>query len=378
MASSKPGNDLRYKMKTVHVGLGKRSYKILIESGLLERLPRLLSKFGVGKQVFLVANQTVFQMFGSGLFRALSEHDFQVQEILIPDGERHKNLETVEGVYSSLIGYQADRAASLIALGGGVTGDIVGFVAATFLRGIPYIQIPTTLVSQVDSSVGGKTGVNHRLGKNMIGAFCQPRLVVVDTKTLSTLPEREYRSGLYEVVKYGLIDDQDFFEFFDSRLEEVKNREEDVLKEIIQRCCQIKAKVVAQDETEQGLRRILNFGHTFGHALEVATNFKELTHGEAIGYGMLAATCLSVNEGHLGESCAKKIAKCIGRIGALPAIDSVPIQSLLDAMKQDKKRQGDQIIWVLLEEIGKTVFASDFNVAALTQAWEKAKLEAVS
>jgi 3-dehydroquinate synthase len=264
-------------VKTVRVDLGKRSYDILIGAGLLDQFPQFLERCGTGKRVFLISNAAVSQLFGKNLLERLSVSGYQVAEVFIPDGEAHKSLKTVEDIYSALITQGADRSSTLVALGGGVTGDVVGFVAATFLRGIPYLQIPTTLLSQVDSSVGGKTGVNHRLGKNMIGAFYQPHLVCIDTDTLASLPPREFQSGLYEVVKYGLICDSEFFEYFESNLEEIQKRKPDVLEELISRCCEIKAEITSSDEKEQGLRRILNFGHTFGHALEGATEFQRLS-----------------------------------------------------------------------------------------------------
>jgi 3-dehydroquinate synthase len=252
-----------------------------------------------------------------------------------------------------------------------VTGDIAGFVAATLFRGIPYLQIPTTLLAQVDSSVGGKTGVNHPLGKNMIGAFHQPDLVCIDTDTLSSLPAREFQSGLYEVVKYGLICDSEFFEFFETHLEDIRNQVASVLEEVIGRCCAIKAQITSQDEREADLRRILNFGHTFGHALEAATQYQVFTHGEAIAWGMLVETHLSQLHGSLDASAGDRIRQAIRSIGKLPPIDSVSIESLLEAMKRDKKHVGDQIIFVLLEEIGATVITGDIKEGLLTEAWER-------
>ncbi|MDA2926094.1 3-dehydroquinate synthase [Acidobacteria bacterium AH-259-G07] len=362
-------------MKTVRVNLGKRSYNILIGAGLLDQSHEIFGSYGIHKRLFLISNARVFELFGQSLLQKLSENDYQVTEILIPEGEKHKNLQTVENIYTYLISERADRSSTLAALGGGVTGDIAGFVAATFLRGIPYIQIPTTLVSQVDSSVGGKTGVNHHLGKNMIGAFCQPRLVSIDTNTLSTLPQREFQSGLYEVVKYGLICDLEFFEYLETHLESIKKGTSGILEDVISRCCELKAEIISHDETEQNLRRILNFGHTFGHALEAATEFQGLTHGEAVAYGMLAATRLSFMKGYLDSSTRERIIRCICRVGDLPSIDYVPTEGILEAMKRDKKRQGHQVVFVLLKGIGKTIFAGEIEERALAQAWEEAKLE---
>lgn len=358
-------------MKTVQVSLGERSYEIFIESGLLGQVGELLEHRGIHPTIFLISNSRVFELYGEDLFRQLSDRGCQVNEIIIPDGEQHKTIKTVEQIYTDLLSHRADRSSTVIALGGGVTGDIAGFAAATLLRGIPYIQIPTTLLAQVDSSVGGKTGVNHPLGKNMIGSFYQPELVCIDTDTLSTLPPREFQSGLYEVVKYGLICDSEFFEFFATHLEDIQGQVTDVLEEVISRCCVIKAEITSQDEKEQDLRRILNFGHTFGHALEVATEYQEFTHGEAIAWGMLVETQLSRLQGFLDDSTSKRIMQTVHSIGDLPPIDSVSIESLMEAMKRDKKHQGDQIIFVLLKGIGTTVITGDVQEKLLAEAWEQ-------
>lgn len=360
-------------VKTVRVQLGKRSYDVLIGEGLLDQCHQTFEQYGIQKRIFLISNPTVFQLFGKNLLQRLSENGFQVTEIFIPDGETHKNLRTVEKIYAELIAHRADRSSTLVALGGGVTGDIVGFVAATFMRGVPYLQIPTTLLSQVDSSVGGKTGVNHRLGKNLIGAFYQPRLVCIDTTTLASLPPREFQSGLYEVVKYGLICDSEFFSFFEHHLEDIQEKATDVLEKIISRCCEIKAEITSSDEREGNLRRILNFGHTFGHALEAATGFQGLTHGEAIAWGMLAETRLSLIEDHLDEPSSERIMRCIRRVGDLPPMDFVPIKSILEAMKRDKKRQDGQVVCVLLEGIGKGFVSRELAESTLIQAWEQTK-----
>ena len=360
-------------MKTVHVNLGHRSYDILIGSGLLERSHDFFEKRGIRKRIFLVSNDSLFKLFGKDLLEKLQENDYKVTEILIPDGEKYKNLETVENIYTYLIAQRADRTSTLAALGGGVTGDITGFVAATFLRGIPYIQIPTTLLSQVDSSVGGKTGVNHMLGKNMIGAFYQPHLVYIDTETLSTLSQREFQSGLYEVVKYGLIYDQPFSELVRDSMEDILERTPTVLERVITRCCEIKAEIISNDETERDLRRILNFGHTFGHALEAAAHFQGMTHGEAVAYGMIAATHLSVMEAQLDASVADEIIRNILQVGSLPPIHTLHTEDILEAMSRDKKRLGNQNFFVLLRAVGKPIVTGDVPEEALTEVWEETK-----
>jgi len=244
-----------------------------------------------------------------------------------------------------------------------------GFVAATFLRGIACVQMPTTLLAQVDSSVGGKTGVNHQKGKNLVGAFHQPRLVLIDTATLSTLPEREFQSGVFEIVKYGLIYDSSFFSFLESELDDLLARKEETLEQVIARCCEIKAEVTSQDERESDLRRILNFGHTFGHALEVATSYVRLTHGEAVALGMLAATELSRELDLLDSVAAEQAARLIRGVGPLPSIESIGYPELLEAMEHDKKRQEDVVHFVLLDRIGHTEIRGDVEEALVAQAW---------
>lgn len=358
-------------MKKVHVHLGARSYDIVIAPRLLERTPELLQACGARPRLFLISNQKVFKLYGERLRNCLNSSHFQTTEILIPDGEKYKNLQTLEYIYTYLIAQGADRQSTILALGGGVTGDIAGFAAATFHRGVPYIQIPTTLLAQVDSSVGGKTGVNHTLGKNLIGAFYQPHFVVVDTDTLATLPAREYRSGLYEVLKYGLIYDLGFYEYLEARMEDVQNRVPEALETVISRCCEIKAEVTSLDESETDLRRILNFGHTFGHALEAATGYTEMTHGEAVGHGMIAATLLSERKGYLDEPTSGRIIACIQRIGKLPQISGLSIESVLEAMARDKKRQQERTHFVLLRQIGKTVIESVPEESLLREIWDR-------
>jgi len=358
-------------MRTVHVHLGERSYDILIDSGLLSRLPELFRKYGVGSHLFLIANSNVFKLHGEKLLKTLNGAGFQAIQILIPDGEKYKNLQTLENIYTYLIAQGADRHSTILALGGGVTGDLAGFGAATFHRGVPYIQLPTTLLSQVDSSVGGKTGVNHSQGKNLIGAFYQPYLVCIDTDTLATLPARELQSGMYEVLKYGLISDADFFDYLEAHLAAIHERRPEVIENVISRCCEIKAEVTSLDENEADLRRILNFGHTFGHGLEAATGYGCLTHGEAVGYGMIAAVLLSERRGYLDAATVERVIQAICRIGPLPDITSVSLDSVLQAMARDKKRQHGRINFVLLKEIGKTIIENDLDQATLHDIWDR-------
>ncbi len=362
-------------MKTVHVDLGERSYNILIQSGLLSQVAQQLEDLRVSSRLFLVSNPLVYDLFGEKLQERLRAQGFDVTEILLPDGETAKTLDTVERAYTDLSSHGADRQSTVVALGGGVTGDIAGFVAATYMRGIPYLQIPTTLLAQVDSSVGGKTGVNHRAGKNMIGAFYQPALVCIDPETLLTLPEREFRSGLFEVIKYGLIYDAEFFAFLELELEKIQRRVPEVLEKVVARCCEIKSEVTTRDEKELDLRRILNLGHTFGHGLEAACQFQRVTHGEAVAYGMIAASHLSQRMGLLDAPSCQRIVEAILRIGDLPSIDTVPTQEVLDAMKLDKKRRGDRTVVILLEEIGRAVIRDDVPLDDLRQVWDRIKSE---
>jgi 3-dehydroquinate synthase len=279
--------------------------------------------------------------------------------ILFDDRESAKRLSTVEGIARQLVRAGADRRAVLVAVGGGVVGDVAGFVAATYLRGVRLVQIPTTLVAQVDSAIGGKTGVNLPEGKNLVGAFYPPKLVIADPGVLRTLPHREFRSGLYEVVKYGVIADENLFAFLERRMGAVLRRDPAALAYIISRSAAIKADVVTRDERESGLRQILNFGHTLGHALEAATGYRRFLHGEAIGWGMIAATLLGVATGHLSDSAAARIIRLVAGVGPLPPLGKISAQQLRPIMVGDKKARGGRILWVLPRRIGKTDWGVD-------------------
>ncbi|HSR49935.1 MAG TPA: 3-dehydroquinate synthase [Acidobacteriota bacterium] len=360
-------------MTEVRVELDERSYDICIEEGLLAAAGDALEQAGIrGRRLFLVTNPVVDELHGQSL-RAGLEGRFEVTTVLIPDGEEHKTVETCQSIWTRLIEERADRGACLVALGGGVTGDVAGFAAASFLRGVDCVQIPTTLLAQVDSSVGGKTGVNHPLGKNLIGAFHQPRLVLIDPLTLNTLPQREFCSGLYEVVKYGLIRDREFFDFFSRSLDAILNRESRPLEQAIARSCQLKAEICAQDERESDLRRILNLGHTFGHALEAATRYSRLTHGEAVGYGLKAAAVLSRELGRIDSGQCRRILETIDRIGSRPAVDDIAFQDLFSAMHQDKKRISGRLHFIILDQVGKASVASEISKSHLEKSWNEAK-----
>ncbi len=335
--------------------LGDYGYDILINSGSLDRFGRALREVWPGNRLFVVANDTVSNLYADTLVSSALSAGIDTSLVIIPDGESFKTLDTVNLIYTELLKAGADRSVGVAALGGGVTGDIAGFAAATFLRGVPFFQVPTTLLAQVDSSVGGKTGVNHKMGKNLIGAFCQPKMVFIDVRTLQTINEKEFQTGMYEVIKYGLIRDEIFFDYLVTNMERIKNLDDRLLQDTVRRCCEIKADVVAADERESGLRRILNIGHTFGHALEAATSYREIPHGQAVGYGMIAAAYLSLFLGLIDEKTLYRVVSGIFSIGTLPLIAHVPTEDVIQACGLDKKRQGDKVIFVLLDRVGNTV-----------------------
>jgi len=339
----------------VDVTVGSRLSPILIGHGASEQLAALLDAHRVGSRRYIVSNPTIWRLHGEQLQRAIGI----VQPILLPDGERYKTLASVARVYDALIRAGADRGSAIIALGGGVLGDTAGFAAATFLRGISLVQVPTTLLAQVDSAIGGKVGVNHALGKNLIGAFHQPALVVVDPRFLSTLPRREFRSGLYEVIKYGMIASRDLFERLARQTKAVMAKEPAVLVPAIEESCRIKADVVSKDERESGLRRTLNYGHTVGHALEAVTKYRRFRHGEAIAIGMLAAADLAAARGALAGSDREALASLIAALGPLPSVADLPIADVLEVIHRDKKVVNGRLHFVIAIEIGATMTIDD-------------------
>ena len=348
--STELGNAVRVDVET-----GSARSAILIGDGITERLPALLDEHGVGKRRFVVSSPVIWRLHGAQLQRVMNTGE----PILLPDGERFKNLQSVSRVYEALIRAGADRGSAIVAVGGGVIGDTAGFAAATFLRGIALAHVPTTLLAQVDSSIGGKVGVNHALGKNLIGAFHQPTLVAIDPLLLSTLPRREFRSGLYEVVKYGMIRSRELFDRVARHTKEIFAKDPAVLLPAIVESCRIKAEVVSADEREGGLRRILNFGHTVGHALEAVTKYRRYRHGEAIALGMLAAADLGVARGALAEREREALAKLIAQLGPLPTVSDLTIAEVLEAIRRDKKVVNGRLHFVLAIEIGATVTEDD-------------------
>jgi 3-dehydroquinate synthase len=350
-------------MKTLKLELGPRSYPIYIGSGLLAD-EDLLARHVAGRRVAIVTNETVAPLYLDKLRPAFAR--YQPVEVILPDGEEYKSLEVLNRIYDALLAARCDRQTTLVALGGGVVGDMAGFAAATYQRGVPFIQIPTTLLSQVDSSVGGKTGVNHPLGKNMIGAFYQPKTVIIDTDTLNTLPERELSAGLAEVIKYGLIRDREFLEWLETNLEKLLARDPQALSEAIYRSCRNKAEVVAEDETEGGIRAILNLGHTFGHAIETGMGYGNWLHGEAIAAGMVMAADLSCRLGWLSGKDVSRVEQLIAR-ARLPVKPPAELtaERFRELMSVDKKVLAGQLRLVLLKRLGQAVITADFPAAAL-------------
>ncbi len=348
-------------MPTINVKLGDRSYPIEIASGALACLgAHARASLGEkARRAVIITNPAIDGLYGKQVTRSLARAEFRPLKFLIGDGERFKSLRTAESLYTFLIEQHIERSDVIVALGGGVTGDVAGFVAATYLRGIRFIQVPTTLLAQIDSSVGGKTGVNHPLGKNLIGAFHQPSLVVIDPETLDTLPAREMSAGLYEAIKYGVIRDRRLFTRIARDIEALKRLDPETLSYLIARCCRIKADVVARDEREGGLRRILNFGHTVGHALEAVTGYRRFYHGEAVGHGMRAASLIAEQLNLLSLKERKTIDDAILRIGRLPKANNLALGDIISAMDRDKKAEAGRLAFVLPVEIGRVVIRSD-------------------
>ena len=338
-------------MRTLTVDIKDQPYPIHIGPNLLDRgdliVPHLQQK-----RAAIVTNTTIAPLYLSRLKQTLSASGVESIEIILPDGEKHKNWQTLNQIYDALISNRCERKTTLIALGGGVVGDMTGFAAATYQRGVPYIQIPTTLLAQVDSAVGGKTAINHPQGKNMIGAFYQPKLVLADTETLATLPKREFSAGMAEVIKYGLIRDLPFFEWLEANIEKIMAREPAAVIHAIYESCRNKAEVVAQDERENGIRAILNLGHTFGHAIETATGYGTWLHGEAVAMGIILATALSENLGYLSNPEITKI-KSLLKAADLPTRPpKLSVAEYVSLMAHDKKVVSGDITFILLNKLG--------------------------
>lgn len=355
-------------IERVTIELGERSYPIVIGPGLLGDTAAVQSLV-TARDLLIVTNETVAPLYLEAAQRALGPGR-RTSTVVLPDGETYKTLESVSRIFDALVDARLNRDAAVVALGGGVIGDMAGFAAACYQRGIDYVQMPTTLLAQVDSSVGGKTAVNHPQGKNLIGAFHQPRCVIADTRTLDTLPVREYRAGLAEVVKYGLIYDAAFFEWLDAHAEALVQREDAAVMRAIRRSCEIKAQIVAQDEREHGLRAILNLGHTFGHAIETATGYGEWLHGEAVAAGMVLAADLSTRLGWLPAADRDRAVRLLERFGLPVAGPRIGATQARELMGMDKKVLGGRLRLVLLRSLGAAEVVADYDADALREVLE--------
>jgi 3-dehydroquinate synthase len=334
------------------VVLGDRSYRITFGFGNLAEIGSICRESNLGSTVAVITNPTVGALYYEAVRSGLAGAGFTVCRIDIPDGEVYKNLDTLRGIFGGLIDAGLDRGSFIVALGGGVVGDVAGFAAASYLRGIPFVQVPTTLLAQVDSSVGGKTGVNHEKGKNLIGAFYQPAAVMIDVATLGTLPDREYLGGLAEVLKYGIALDGELFEYISDNAEKLLARDQESLTAIIRRSCMLKASIVAQDEKETGLRAVLNYGHTFGHAVETLTGYREYIHGEAVAIGMVQAAKVSEGMGYSEEVDTARIVELIRRLGLPVELPSFTKAEYMNALLHDKKVRDKGLSFVFNKGLG--------------------------
>ena len=356
-------------MRIVHVPLGTRSYSIHVGTGLFAQLAAHCGAVGLAGKCAVISDRNVARRYGRKCVAHLKAAGFQPVFIVVPAGEPAKSLKVVQSCYDQLARHRLERKSFVVALGGGVVGDLAGFVAATYLRGVPLVQVATTLLAQVDSSVGGKVGVNLKAGKNLVGAFYQPRLVLCDADTLRTLPPREFRAGLAEVIKYGIIYDAALFERLERDIDRLLGKDADVLEAVVARCCEIKAEVVSQDETEGGLRAILNFGHTIGHAIEAISGYRKYLHGEAISVGQVAAARLSAMHGGMPKTDPERITSLFKRAG-LPTtikLSRQKIAQLHRAMLLDKKVADGEIKFVLAERIGKVHWGRPVPASSIEQ-----------
>ena len=340
------------RVSVLNVNLAENSYAIVIERGALASLGEKCRAIGLKGMAAVITNPTVAALYGSLVRSSLENSGYVVAQIEMPDGEEYKNSTTLNRIYDGLLAAGVDRSSFVVALGGGVVGDVAGYAAATWLRGIPFVQVPTTLLAQVDSSVGGKTGIDHPKGKNLIGAFYQPRLVLIDVDTLVTLDQRQFRAGLGEVIKYGVAVNRPFFEYLETNIDAVLAMDAVILIDIIHECCQLKAHVVELDEKEAGLRAILNYGHTLGHAFEAISGYQGLVHGEAVAIGMVLAAKISAAEGHCSLDEVARISALLSRCGLPVNAPHFDRQQLLDAIAADKKSKSGSITFICNQGIG--------------------------
>lgn len=348
-------------MKDIFVDLGKDSYSIIIDRGILSQVGTLISKVISPRKAIIITDKIVEPLYGNVVLNSLSECKFDVKLVSLEPGEEQKSMAMAEVLYESLFDHEMDRKSLIVALGGGVLGDLAGFVASTFMRGIPFIQIPTTLLAQVDSSIGGKVAVNHPRGKNMIGCFYQPKAVFIDTDTLRTLPKAEITAGMVEVIKYGMIKDAAFFEYIEKHLPEILELEPAVLEEIIYNSCKVKTHVVELDEKEEGLRAILNYGHTIGHALEALTSYKKYRHGDAVAMGMICASKIAMEMNLADESVLKRQESLFVKLGLSLKDTELNPDDIVSILYQDKKTIGGKLRFVLPTEIGTVVINDRVN-----------------
>ena len=350
-------------MKTLNVNLGERSYPIYIGQDLLKN-KHLLQNHITSKRVMVVSNETVAPLYLDQVISMLDGISYET--VILPDGEQYKNLDELNKIFDALLSHNFDRGTTLIALGGGVIGDMTGFAAACYQRGVNFIQIPTTLLAQVDSSVGGKTGVNHKLGKNMIGAFHQPRCVIADTNTLNTLEDKQLSAGIAEVIKYGLLGDAEFITWLEENMPALLQRDPEALAYAIERSCQDKADIVAADERESGKRALLNLGHTFGHAIETATGYGVWLHGEAVGTGMLMAADMSQRLGWISQEDRNRVYRLIKSANLPTSLpENMTEQIFMDLMLRDKKTLDGKIRLVLLKSLGNAIISDDYDKKVL-------------
>jgi 3-dehydroquinate synthase len=358
-------------MRVVQVPLGERGYPIYIGKNIFPTLGGAWLKTVKPGRVLLVSDENVFPLYGGKLIDALDNNGFDVTPVVIPAGEGSKSLGWAENLYTRALEADLDRSSLFIALGGGVVGDLAGFAAATYMRGVPYVHVPTTLLAQVDSSVGGKVAVNHELGKNLIGAFYQPKLVWVELAALDTLPEREYLAGAVEVIKYGIIMDESFFSCLESNWQAFLAKDPVVLAEVIAACCELKARVVVEDEREAGLRAILNFGHTLGHALEAATSYGHYLHGEAVLVGMLLAVDIAKDKGVLAPVHATRCKALLSRIGVKRPPTGLGTDQVMAALRYDKKKEGNTLVFILPERVGQASVYRDVDYLSIERVLDK-------
>jgi 3-dehydroquinate synthase len=354
-------------VELIRVALGERSYDITLGAGTLDGIGQLCRELGLSGTAGVISNTTVAPLYYERVRASLQAAGYRVILVRLPDGEKYKNSATLNLIYDGLVDASLDRGSFLLALGGGVIGDMAGFAAASYLRGIPFVQLPTTLLSQVDSSVGGKTGINHPRGKNLIGAFYQPRAVLIDVETLDTLPEREYRSGLGEIVKYGAVLDSEFFAFLEQNAGRLLARDKEALIHAVGRSCAIKAALVQQDEREGGVRAVLNYGHTLGHAVETLTGYKEYLHGEAVAIGMVQAARVSQHHGFCSAADLQRIEALVQLLGLPAELPPFPRQAYAEALSHDKKVRDSGLLFICNVGIGAYRMERLKDLAALLE-----------